>query len=427
MSALDGRFDWRRVKNVLPDGGGESSGADAPSAAGVTSRTHELSAVGGAAKPVVSPAPNADAPKTDAPKAEAQPPKTETPKTDAPKAEVPKAEVPKAVAKSPEAKDTAGSPAGDDSYADIYTNGGGVSGDDGFVDKASTDPSLSESDLERVEIDAIRNKKEEDRTKEERLKLFDYDNPPEAEPQMEKFPKAPVPKEVKNVTEATSNAYRRIMEMKEASGDTPAQRVKRAKAMRAARLVAMLGDALQSAVNIWGASRGATSAKLSSMSEQLSRAEARRQSQELARAKEYARELESARREDAAVSRAISAQQMADFRAAVSQWDKDVDAVKARYTQAMANHRAAEADRRARRRAVEAQYDREQNAIRAQEDRKEMEATRQKNREKLKQIPGAKAKDMGGPGDSGVVHKKKKVRKVGGNNTRLGNGAGSLG
>lgn len=425
MSALDGRFDWRRVKNVLPDGGGESSAADSPSAAGVAGRTHEVSAVGGAAKPVV-PA----VPKTDAPNAEAQPPKTETPKTDAPKAEVPKADVPQAVPKSPEANGSAGSPAGDDSYADIYTDGGGVSGDDGFVEKTSTVPSLSESDLERErmkpEIDAIRNKKEEDRTKEERLKLFDYDNPPEPEPQMEKFPEAPVPKEVKNVTEATSNAYRRIMEMKEASGDTPAQRVKRAKAMRAARLVAMLGDALQSAVNIWGASRGATSAKLSSMSEQLSRAEARRQSQELARAKEYARELESARREDAAVSRAISAQQMADFRAAVSQWGKDVDAVKARYTQAMANHRAAESDRRARRRAVEAQYDKEQNAIRAQEDRKEMEATRQKNREKLKQTPGAKAKDMGGPGVSGGDHKKKKVRKVGGNNTRLGNGAGSL-
>lgn len=381
MSALDGRFDWRRVKNVLPDGGGESSGADAPSAAGVAGRTHELSAVGGAAKPVVSPVP-----KTDVPNAEAQPPKAETPKADAPKTEVPKAEVPKAVAKGPEAKDSAASPAGDDSYDDINSDGVDDSGDDGFVEKTSTGPSLSESDLEREEIDAIRNKKEEARTKEERLKLFDYDNPPEAEPQMEKFPEAPVPKEAKNVTEATSNAYRRIMEMKEASGDTPAQRVKRAKAMRAARLVAMLGDALQSAVNIWGASRGATSAKLSSMSEQLSRAEARRQSQELARAKEYARELESARREDAAVSRAISAQQMADFRAAVSQWGKDVDAVKARYTQAMANHRAAESDRMARRRAVEAQYDREQNAIRAQEDRKEMEATRQKNREKTESI-----------------------------------------
>lgn len=121
-----------------------------------------------------------------------------------------------------------------------------------------------------------------------------HDNPRPVQPEMpalEEFTASQPPK-LKDIDESYRTAYAIMQERIKASGDDPESKAKRSKARRAQTLVAALGDLLQAAANMWGAAKGATSAKLSSISAGVARRHAAEDTAELKREAQRAKDLE---------------------------------------------------------------------------------------------------------------------------------------
>ena len=112
-------------------------------------------------------------------------------------------------------------------------------------------------------------------------------------PKLEEFvPSAPPA--LKSIDSSYRTAYSIMQERLKAAGDDPASKAKRAKARRAEKLVAALGDLLQVAANMWGVARGANSAKLSSISAGVSKRHAAEDALALKREAQYAKDFERA-------------------------------------------------------------------------------------------------------------------------------------
>ena len=121
-----------------------------------------------------------------------------------------------------------------------------------------------------------------------------HDNPRPVQPEMpdlEEFTESQPPK-MKDIDDSYRTAYAIMLERIKAAGDDPASKAKRAKARRAQVLVAALGDLLQAAANMWGAAKGATSAKLSSISAGVAKRHAAEDAAELKREAQRAKDLE---------------------------------------------------------------------------------------------------------------------------------------
>lgn len=121
-----------------------------------------------------------------------------------------------------------------------------------------------------------------------------HDNPRPVQPEMpalEEFTASQPPK-LKDIDDSYRTAYAIMQERIKAAGDDPESKAKRAKARRAQTLVAALGDLLQAAANMWGAAKGATSAKLSSISAGVARRHAAEDTAELKREAQRAKDLE---------------------------------------------------------------------------------------------------------------------------------------
>ena len=82
------------------------------------------------------------------------------------------------------------------------------------------------------------------------------------------------------------------------AGDDPATKARRAKARRAAKIIAMISDILQASINMWGAYKGAKSGKLTSASATLKAQEQKEEALAMKRAAQYTKDLEAARRAD---------------------------------------------------------------------------------------------------------------------------------
>lgn len=121
-----------------------------------------------------------------------------------------------------------------------------------------------------------------------------HDNPRPVQPEMpalEEFTASQPPK-LKDIDDSYRTAYAIMQERIKAAGDDPESKAKRSKARRAQTLVAALGDLLQAAANMWGAAKGATSAKLSSISAGVARRHAAEDAAELKREAQRAKDLE---------------------------------------------------------------------------------------------------------------------------------------
>lgn len=121
-----------------------------------------------------------------------------------------------------------------------------------------------------------------------------HDNPRPVQPEMpalEEFTASQPPK-LKDIDDSYRTAYAIMQERIKAAGDDPESKAKRSKARRAQTLVAALGDLLQAAANMWGAAKGATSAKLSSISAGVARRHAAEDTAELKREAQRAKDLE---------------------------------------------------------------------------------------------------------------------------------------
>lgn len=191
-----------------------------------------------------------------------------------------------------------------------------------------TDESEDEEDYDPFEdyvkpsqevYDAIKAKegRGEKLTKDEEIQKFIYENHPG------KMPKTPTFKQYKildmppaaNYTKNYENAYANMLAKMKAYGDDPASKARRAKAARAAKIVAMIGDLLQASINMWGAYKGAQSAKLSSQSKAVRDEELKEEAMAMKRANQYVKELEAARKADKDIASAIDSRALAQWRA----------------------------------------------------------------------------------------------------------------
>lgn len=140
--------------------------------------------------------------------------------------------------------------------------------------------------------DAKKSGKIPEQKDEETVWLHDNPRPVQPElPALEEFT-ASQPQGLKDINGSYRAAYAIMQERIKAAGDDPASKAKRAKARRAQVLVAALGDLLQAAANMWGAAKGATSAKLSSISAGVARRHAAEDAAELKREAQRAKDLE---------------------------------------------------------------------------------------------------------------------------------------
>lgn len=145
-------------------------------------------------------------------------------------------------------------------------------------------------------------------SKADRETVFLHDNPRPKIPTLdadalEQYVPDDVP-EIKETWSNYENAYKLMQKKMKEAGDDPASRAKRAKAIRAAKVIAIMGDVLQASLNMWGAYRGASSAKLSSQSKSVREAEAAEESRYLKRAAQYSKDLEHAIERDEKVNKA---------------------------------------------------------------------------------------------------------------------------
>lgn len=130
--------------------------------------------------------------------------------------------------------------------------------------------------------------------------VFRKENPYMKEPELpelEEFVPKPGPT-LKSIDSSYRTAYAIMEQRMKAAGDDPASKAKRAKARRAELIVAALGDLLQVAANMWGAARGATSAKLSSISAGVKKRHTAEDAMSLNREAQYAKDLETAIKRD---------------------------------------------------------------------------------------------------------------------------------
>lgn len=110
-----------------------------------------------------------------------------------------------------------------------------------------------------------------------------------------------------------ANAYQQILAMREAYGDTPEKKAKRDKAKRAAKAVAALADVMAALANMWGATRGATAAKQTSLTAHVTAAQQAEEAAALKRAEQYTKQLDNASKADREMEKILN-------RNAIEQW-----------------------------------------------------------------------------------------------------------
>lgn len=206
-------------------------------------------------------------------------------------------------------------------------------------------------------------------TEEDKLIVFDYEHPHKVMPKLPKLdafvPSAPPT--LKSIDSSYRAAYSIMQERMKAAGDDPASKAKRAKARRAEKLVAALGDLLQVAANMWGVARGANSAKLSSISAGVSKRHATEDALALKREAQYAKDLERAVTRDQALTKEQNEYNRALWKAAedarkynVSEKNK---ALLAQYNTELQGWKNDEAQRGRDRHQVQVQHDRQVNYL----------------------------------------------------------------
>lgn len=165
----------------------------------------------------------------------------------------------------------------------------------------------------KEQYDAIKAKDPKDWTRQEALQVATY----ESKPTMPADGGTYTPPEPPSYIAFNGNyqdAYKRMLDLMKANGDDPETKAKRAKARRAAKTIALLGDALSALANIWAASRGATSAKLSSASKAVADETNREEALALKRAEKYTKMLEDGRKADQDMSKIINARALAEWK-----------------------------------------------------------------------------------------------------------------
>jgi hypothetical protein len=206
-------------------------------------------------------------------------------------------------------------------------------------------------------------------TEEDKLIVFDYEHPHKVMPKLPKLdafvPSAP-PK-LKSIDSSYRAAYSIMQERMKAAGDDPASKAKRAKARRAEKLVAALGDLLQVAANMWGVARGANSAKLSSISAGVSKRHATEDALALKREAQYAKDLERAVTRDQALTKEQNEYNRALWKAAEDARKHNISeknkALLAQYNTELQGWKNDEAQRGRDRHQVQVQHDRQVNYL----------------------------------------------------------------
>ena len=180
----------------------------------------------------------------------------------------------------------------------------------------------------KEQYDAIKAKDPKDWTRQEALQVATY----EAKPTMPADGGTYTPPQPPAYIAFNGNyndAYKRMLDLMKANGDDPETKAKRAKARRAAKTIALLGDALAALANIWAASRGATSAKLSSASKAVADETNREEALALKRAEKYTKMLEDGRKADRDMEKIINARALAEWNALISAGQKAHDSMTA--------------------------------------------------------------------------------------------------
>lgn len=165
----------------------------------------------------------------------------------------------------------------------------------------------------KEQYDAIKAKDPKDWTRQEALQVATYESKPTMPSDGGTYTPSQPPAYIA-FNGNYNDAYKRMLDLMKANGDDPETKAKRAKARRAAKTIALLGDALSALANIWAASRGATSAKLSSASKAVSDETNREEALALKRAEKYTKMLEDGRKADQDMSKIINARALAEWK-----------------------------------------------------------------------------------------------------------------
>lgn len=165
----------------------------------------------------------------------------------------------------------------------------------------------------KEQYDAIKAKDPKDWTRQEALQVATYEHKPSAPADGGTYTPTPPPAYIA-FDGNYKDAYKRMLDLMKANGDDPETKAKRAKARRAAKTIALLGDALAALANIWAASRGATSAKLSSASKAVADETNREEALALKRAEKYTKMLEDGRKADRDMEKIINARALAEWK-----------------------------------------------------------------------------------------------------------------
>lgn len=165
----------------------------------------------------------------------------------------------------------------------------------------------------KEQYDAIKAKDPKDWTRQEALQVATYESKPTMPADGGTYTPSQPPAYIA-FNGNYNDAYKRMLDLMKANGDDPETKAKRAKARRAAKTIALLGDALAALANIWAASRGATSAKLSSASKAVADETNREEALALKRAEKYTKMLEDGRKADQDMSKIINARALAEWK-----------------------------------------------------------------------------------------------------------------
>lgn len=165
---------------------------------------------------------------------------------------------------------------------------------------AESSVNTSPQEVSKDDYDAAKRRIEDSRKKggigeaKDKLIIFDYEHPHQPIPekfQPEEYKPSERPK-MKDLSDGYKNVFAIMEQRRRDAMDDPASKAKRAKARRAELIVAALGDLLQVAANMWGAARGATSAKLSSIAGGVKKRHATEDALALKREAQYAKDAE---------------------------------------------------------------------------------------------------------------------------------------